>query len=736
MTLARQNCLAYTKEITPQGTNSSQTVRLVIIWLALILLAGEFAYAWSNHFNSGFHLDDFNTIVKNKAIRSLSSIPSYFVNPHTFSARVAGAEYEPLLSTSFAIDYAVGLAKPLLFQMESFVWFMLELLFLFLLFWVIPGGKRNSALFAAALYGYHPLTAPTLNYISQRGMICSVIGICASLLLWIVWPRMLPPDFQLRAPKVPNTEWDMLRIKMRPRLSLWYRRIVGLRFPFYILPVTVAMLAGSGAVAFVPILLAYMWIFEPETRSIKVWPRKIALSVAVCGSLWIFQTGTAWGFDRYARIPFLQYLITQPWVTLHYLYSAFFPQQLVALSDVTPFSAPWAPLALAGFAGVAVMVWLAFLTAKHAGWRGVSFGIWWFLLALLPFALVPQRDAQAYPRAFIALAGLVLAAVRAAFILLDRLKSNRPETESMVALVSAVVGAVLLSTLGWQTNQLNDFWQSDETLWKQVVDSDPNDGRALTNYALTFMNPAEDDVFGARFAIGFDYLAKAAKLLPRDADVQAQLGLACEYLGRDSDAETHFKRAIEFGPATAVGYGGYSEWLLNHSHEDEAFNAATKAVKLDPLNLPGRRTLAEISLTRGDWPKARQLAREMLDSDPDDVNAQRTLNVALAGAAAEQSASQVASQEPTVNHFLALAVINFQERKYPECILASQEALKLHPDLLEAYINIAAAWHALGKDAETVAALREALRVRPDFDLAKHNLEVELSAHPELAQAR
>jgi tetratricopeptide (TPR) repeat protein len=48
--------------------------------------------------------------------------------------------------------------------------------------------------------------------------------------------------------------------------------------------------------------------------------------------------------------------------------------------------------------------------------------------------------------------------------------------------------------------------------------------------------------------------------------------------------------------------------------------------------------------------------------------------------------------------------------------------LQLRSDYAEAYNNIAAGHQALGEWDEAIAAAQEAIRLRPDFQLARNNL--------------
>jgi Flp pilus assembly protein TadD len=56
-------------------------------------------------------------------------------------------------------------------------------------------------------------------------------------------------------------------------------------------------------------------------------------------------------------------------------------------------------------------------------------------------------------------------------------------------------------------------------------------------------------------------------------------------------------------------------------------------------------------------------------------------------------------------------------------IAASRAALALRPNYAEAWNNIGAAYNKLGRYDKAGAACEEALRLKPDFQLARNNLQ-------------
>ena len=246
-------------------------------------------------------------------------------------------------------------AKPFIFQSENFVWFGFQLLLVFLLFRVIPGGNYSSALFGALLYGLHPIAADTVNYPLQRGVIMGSFGVIAGLLIWIVWPRLLPQQLPITLKRVPEHGFDEYLRNNFQRLEARYLKLIHLPVALYLWPVVPALLADPAAAVFAPILLAYILLFETDRK----WREAIPAAV-ICGGYWIFQTVFTWNLGSLSRPPAWNYWTTQPWVAMRYLFDFFFPVHLSADTDLTAFAHFWSPLALAGYAGVAALAGLLF----------------------------------------------------------------------------------------------------------------------------------------------------------------------------------------------------------------------------------------------------------------------------------------------------------------------------------------------------------------------------------------
>jgi tetratricopeptide (TPR) repeat protein len=556
-------------------------------------------------------------------------------------------------------------------------------------------------------------------------------GVISGMLIWIVWPWKLPQTLPVRLKRVPEQGRDEYLRENFQRLQARYLKIIHAPVGLYLWPVAPALLAEPATAVFAPILLAYVLLFETKRK-----PRQAIPAAVVCIGYWIFQLIFTWKLGDFSRTPAANYWFTEPWVAMRYLGKFLIPVNLSADTDFGAFAHFWNPLAIAGYAGLAALVGLAVVTSRSSRWRAVSFGIWWFLLALLPDAIIPQRVVEADWRMFLPFAGLALAFAATVSIALEAVpegdamsERSAEKSRRIVAFsIAGVLATALLAVFGLKTYQRSAVWQSDATLWRDVMQASPRNGRAFMNYGLT-RSAAGDP------AAAFDYLQKAAIVTPHDPVIEINLGLGYARVGRLGEAEGEFRRAMGDAPSWSPAYSSYGQWLLDQSRAPEATTMASKAVALDPYDLTARRTLMDTMAQAHEWAKLKQFANETLRLLPYDPDGQRSLNVAQTGLDQVVKAETVAKAEPTVNNYLALSVQYFQTRRYEDCITAAREALKVNPNQAEAYANIAAAYHTLGKLDETIAALQEEVRLNPNLRSAKSNLEIELAVKKERSGA-
>lgn len=680
----------------------------------LILVAIGWVVVWSNHFASGFHYDDFPTIVDNQSVHHLANVPRFFANPRISSAEKDSAFYRPLLSVWFAFDYWMSGNQPFIYQLENWIWFALDVLMLFLLFRAMPGVNGYAAGFAALLFGVHPVAADTVNYVLQRGAIFGTFCLTSGLLIFIYWPWRLPQHLPLKLKRVPEHGRDEYLRHNFQRLEQIYLKVIHAPSGLYLWPMVPALLVEPATAVFAPILAVYIALFEKKRTLKHAIPAAI-----LCVGYWLFQLLLTWQLGAFRRTPAANYLFSQPWAALRYLAKFFVPVNLSVAPDSPGLAHFWDPLALAGFAGIAVLVGLAAIAGRTVKWRVVSFGIWWFLIALLPAALTPQQDVEAEWRMFLPFAGLALAIAGLASFVVDALPEVTPEEPRRLipALSAGVLAALILAVLGRAAFERSTVWNSEIALWRNAMQASPHNGRAIMRFGIAQLN-TEDAVP----ALGF--MRRADQVTTRDPLIEINLAKVLERRSQSAEAEKQFRNAIRNGPSWSRGYSAYAEWLLAKTRPVEARTMAEKALQLDPYDSTAQRALMDVLAQDHQWEKLKQFAGDTLHLEPGNPDGLRSLEVAQTGLDQIDKAEHKAKYDPTVDNYLALSVQYFDTRQYEDCIAASKEALKINPNQAEAYANMASAYHTLGKLDESLAALREENRLNPNLPNAKTNLAV------------
>jgi protein O-mannosyl-transferase len=552
--------------------------RQVLLPLFAVLALVTLAYA--NHFHNDFHFDDFHTVTTNPYIRDLRNIPLIFEDADTFSTLPANRGWRPLVTTSLAIDYffARGL-KPAWFQVSDFFWFLVQLCLMFALFRHIldfarpDPANRWIALFATALYGVHPAIAETVNYIIQRGDIYSTLAVIAGLLIYIRWP---------------------------------HRRHQGL----YLIPVALGLLSKPPALVFPAILFTYLLLFE-GIRPVRALARCVPAFLLSLGLGALANAMTPKSFDPGAW-PAHDYRITQPLVALRYFRSFFLPLHLNLDTDHIAETSIWHGYAWLGILFVIALIAVAIYTGSRRELRPIAFGLWWYILALLPTSWFPLAEIENDHRMYFPFVGLVLSLVYAAALLVPK----APFFRRPIPL--ALACGLILAVAAHGTWLRNIAWHNEETLWYDDTLKSPQNGRGLMNYGLTQMEKGD-------YVRALSYFTRALEFSPDYYVLEINLGIANGALNNQEEAERHFARAIDLAPTDAQALYFYASWLRDRGRYSEAIQNLNTDIENNPAYLDARYLLMWIYHDLGDTASLEGTARSLLAQFPTDDVAQTWL---------------------------------------------------------------------------------------------------------------
>lgn len=624
-----------------------------------LLLAVTLTYL--NHFHNSFHFDDAHTIQNNIFIRDIKNIPKFFTDATTFSSNPSNQSYRPIVSTTLAVDYWMSKnGDPFFFHLRNFVAFLIYAAFTYLFVLKIFNAANDSsdnrfkALLVTTLFSLHPMVAETVNYIIARSDIISSVGVMAGMVVWLYFPK---------------------------------KRIYG----FYLLPVVFGMLAKPTAAMFAPILFFCNWLLnkhessyvlfgtrkeksDPRVSTIKPFVHSVVVflpALIVCAITYVFiaymtpKTWVAGGTSRW------NYMITQPYIILLYLRNTFVPTHLSADTDLSPFTSLSEPKVLLGFIFLIAIIAIIILGIKNKKLLPVSLGLFWFLAALLPTSVVPLAEVMNDHRMFFPLPGLLMAIVWSIYLIYIRYEN----TLKKARIIIPALCILLLASFAYGTYKRNEVWRTEETLWKDVTEKSPRNGRGLMNYGLTLMAKG-------RLSEALDYFERAKEFASQYPILYVNIAIAKGAMGNTFEAENNFKIALDLAPDNPECNFYYARFLFETGRSALARTYLQKTLALAPAHLEAKKLLEQIQNYDSGVPVA-----------------------------------------STPEYYLNLSLQLYNEKKFSECIDACHKALQLKPGYAEAYNNICSAFNELKEYQKAMQACDSAIKLNPAFTLAKNNYQ-------------
>ena len=669
--------------------------KLKVLFLATIISVAIFI-TYSNHFNNEFHFDDSHTIIDNGYIRELANIPLFFKECATSSSMPSHQGYRPLVTTTLAVDYWVSMKRTdgkngydfFPYHLSNFAWFILIVVFLYFIqlrLYNLAFNSPNNKLFAllgCAWYGLHTANAETVNYIISRSDILSTLAIVASFVIYISFEKAR-------------------------------------KYYLYLLPVALGMFAKETTIMFAPALILYDYMIEKQKsltdlfsfRENKSFLKSILIglpALILCVQLAIFSISMTNKHEPGGTSALL-YAVTQPYIILHYITQFFFPLGLSADTDIPLITSRSDDRIYFGIAFLAGLMILIFKASRKKEWRPFSFGIAWFLLMLLPTSsFIPLAEVTNDHRIFLPYIGLVFSMVCLVANLFNYVWKNNP------VLKFGLLGLVITALLGYAygTHQRNIVWKTDESLWKDVTEKSPNNGRGWMNYGLNLM--AKGDYANAQYAY-----EQALTKTPQYYILHVNFAILKNAMGQKAEAEQYYKNALAYGPGYVEPYYYYARYLFNENRISEAQIYCNKGLEIFNGHLHSRYLLMDIYNHTKDWPTLLVAAQTTLSMYPNDEKAMMYVNISQAPYSANSITPVKGLTAPDLlNQSLAL----YHAGKYDECINACNKALELKPDYPEAYNNICSAYNQLQKYDSAAWACSKALEIKPDFQLARNNL--------------
>lgn len=156
-------------------------------YLAILIISAWTFVIYYNSLTGEFVFDDESVVQNNASIQSLSSIPKYFTADEGFH-KVIGRYYRPIVSSSYAIDYAIWGLNPFGFHLTNIFIHIISSILLFLILEQLFRKNKNSvfiSFFGTMIFAVHTIHTEAVSWISGRTDSIVTLFFFASFLFYI-----------------------------------------------------------------------------------------------------------------------------------------------------------------------------------------------------------------------------------------------------------------------------------------------------------------------------------------------------------------------------------------------------------------------------------------------------------------------------------------------------------------------------------------------------------------------
>lgn len=200
-----------------------------------------------------------------------------------------------------------------------------------------------------------------------------------------------------------------------------------------------------------------------------------------------------------------------------------------------------------------------------------------------------------------------------------------------------------------------------------------------------------------------------------------------------------YSKAIDLDPKFADAYAGYARvavevWRNNSDQalpapvaRKRAYDAAGKALELDPTNARAHTVLAFLQLSDGRHEEAIASGRRAVELNPNDAEARANLGMVLSYAGRQEEAIAAVDNAMRLNPMapaglrLLAGIVFFNAQLYDRAITELEQVVKAWPDA-ETPHEYLSATYALNGDAERARLQVEALPGLPQMNLAQYRV--------------
>jgi serine/threonine protein kinase/Flp pilus assembly protein TadD len=237
-----------------------------------------------------------------------------------------------------------------------------------------------------------------------------------------------------------------------------------------------------------------------------------------------------------------------------------------------------------------------------------------------------------------------------------------------------------------------DAYKQAEGLFEQAIEKDANFALAytgLSDSSLLIYKETKDSIWAQKATLAAQQAERLSNNLP---EVHMSLGSVYSTTGKNMEAVTELKKALELAPNSDEAYRNLGEAYSENGQSDEAIAAYEKAVAANPYNVTNHVALGNAYLGLGDAAKA---LPEF------------------------QKATEIASDNPL--GYEGIGSVYLRQGKWSEAIAQYQKALTLAADSVT-YSNVGTAYFFLKNYDEATKMYEKAVAMTPNNEELLGNL--------------
>ncbi|MBI4689893.1 MAG: tetratricopeptide repeat protein [Nitrospirae bacterium] len=630
--------------------------------------------------------------------------------------------------------------------------------------------STSIALFSALLFVSHPIQTQAVTFTWQRVTSLATFFYLLSLVMYIKW-RLLS-TIERQNDSKEKIAWRLPHCRSAG-LSLYL---------ISLLSAVLAMKTKEIAFTLPVVIALYEFMFfegKIKRRILYLSPLLLTMLfipfslINVNGSI-LNLISHANEVSKGAQVSVQDYLLTQLRVIVTYIrllffpinqnldydypvYSSFFESQIVlsflflfsvfglgiylfyrSRATIPPFNSP---LIKGGYRGVSRIT-------RHVS-RLIAFGIFWFFITLSvessimpisPFFLVTSEDMGKYffdieiifeHRMYLPSIGLIIAFSTALFYVLQRLDSATVQQNDstakqsssfsfLPAALSLYCSVALIIFFPITTYRRNTIWQSERSLWEDVVKKSPNKPGGHNNLGVFYNKKGLTDK-------AIEQLGTVLRLRPNYVDAYNSLGIIYNNKGLINRAMEYLEIALRLRPDNPETHYNLGIVYTAQRLTDEAIKHLEIAIRLKPYYPKAHNNLGIAYWGKGLLDKASNEFQTAIMFEPDYPEAHNNLgNIyyaqGLLDAAIQEYKIAINLNPKYVDARNNLGSAYMDKGWIDMSIKQFQIAIKLKPDYAEAYNNLGLGYEQKGLPDMAVMQYRTALRINPEDESSRNNL--------------